>query len=365
MESNLSVMTLRIWALGFTSIAIGALSTLALCVGLARGNAPLRLALILTCLSAICALATHGPFALLVLWEAGRLPWPDEVRLLFAPFGEALIGLLWLSVMILFEDARIIPLRFAPTALLMAVSAASLLTGLLNPFGWMAVAINLALAGHAFARVARGWRDDLVEKRRRLRRPFLLVLGIVLALVLAIQGVQFGGQVGRVSDAIMTPIYGSLDVALAIMALAAGALFLEPRAALVTEPAPPPQRAETDADDAAMAKLDILMIQAEVWRREGLTVGALANEVGMPEHRLRVLINGRLGHRNFATFVNARRIDAARRQLADPVFANTPISKIAYDLGFASLGPFNRAFKDTTGVTPTEWRRSKMPAQPV
>jgi AraC-like DNA-binding protein len=100
----------------------------------------------------------------------------------------------------------------------------------------------------------------------------------------------------------------------------------------------------------------------EVWRREGLTVGALAAEVGVPEHRLRVLINGRLGHRNFAAFINARRIEAARRQLADPAFADTPVSKIAYDLGFASLGPFNRAFKEATGQTPTEWRRTQQPA---
>jgi len=27
------------------------------------------------------------------------------------------------------------------------------------------------------------------------------------------------------------------------------------------------------------------------------------------------------------------------------------------DAGFQSLGPFNRAFKATTGVTPTEYRR--------
>jgi AraC-like DNA-binding protein len=30
---------------------------------------------------------------------------------------------------------------------------------------------------------------------------------------------------------------------------------------------------------------------------------------------------------------------------------------MAFDLGYGSLGPFNRAFKADTGVTPTEWRR--------
>jgi AraC-like DNA-binding protein len=32
------------------------------------------------------------------------------------------------------------------------------------------------------------------------------------------------------------------------------------------------------------------------------------------------------------------------------------------DTGFQSLGPFNRAFKAITGVTPTEYRRLNTPA---
>jgi AraC-like DNA-binding protein len=95
----------------------------------------------------------------------------------------------------------------------------------------------------------------------------------------------------------------------------------------------------------------------EAWRREGLTIGALAEAVGVPEHRLRRLINDHLGFRNFAAFVNVRRIEAAKALLADPAKARMTVAAIAYDLGFGSLGPFNRAFKEATGVTPTEYRR--------
>jgi AraC-like DNA-binding protein len=35
------------------------------------------------------------------------------------------------------------------------------------------------------------------------------------------------------------------------------------------------------------------------------------------------------------------------------------VTTIALDAGFQSLGPFNRAFKSETGVTPTEYRRGK------
>jgi AraC-like DNA-binding protein len=33
---------------------------------------------------------------------------------------------------------------------------------------------------------------------------------------------------------------------------------------------------------------------------------------------------------------------------------------VAYAVGFASLAPFNRAFKEITGVTPTQWRRDRL-----
>jgi AraC-like DNA-binding protein len=34
-----------------------------------------------------------------------------------------------------------------------------------------------------------------------------------------------------------------------------------------------------------------------------------------------------------------------------------PVLTIALDAGFSSLGPFNRAFKAETGMTPSEFRR--------
>jgi hypothetical protein len=39
-------------------------------------------------------------------------------------------------------------------------------------------------------------------------------------------------------------------------------------------------------------------------------------------------------------------VAAAKQRLADPADAHTPVSAIAFDLGFASLGPFNRALFD-------------------
>lgn len=83
-----------------------------------------------------------------------------------------------------------------------------------------------------------------------------------------------------------------------------------------------------------------------------LTLGVLARRVEIPEHRLRRLINRGLGYRNFAAFLNDHRIAEAKRRLADPDSMREQVSSIAFGLGYSSLAPFNRAFRDLTGLTP-------------
>ncbi len=99
-------------------------------------------------------------------------------------------------------------------------------------------------------------------------------------------------------------------------------------------------------------------MQAGIWRNEGLTISALAQEVDAPEHRVRKAINQGLGHRNFSSFINQSRIQEAKRRLRAPADLETTVLEIAYAVGFSSLGPFNRAFREATKQSPTEYRRS-------
>ncbi len=99
-----------------------------------------------------------------------------------------------------------------------------------------------------------------------------------------------------------------------------------------------------------------------VWRSEGLTVGELAGKVGAPEHQVRKAINQVLGHRNFASFINAARVEAAKQRLGDRDALGVTVLEVAFDVGFSSLGPFNRAFREKTGVSPTEFRKTALDA---
>ncbi|MHA7888732.1 AraC family transcriptional regulator [Roseicyclus sp.] len=125
-----------------------------------------------------------------------------------------------------------------------------------------------------------------------------------------------------------------------------------------------PARAAAPAgeDTALIARIEAAM-EGGIWREEGLTIGALAARLAVPEHRLRRAINRGLGHRNFSSFINRARIEAARAALSDPAQMGRTVLEIAYETGFASLGPFNRAFRAETGQSPTEYRRAALDGQ--
>ena len=107
-------------------------------------------------------------------------------------------------------------------------------------------------------------------------------------------------------------------------------------------------------------RLRRLMDEERVYREEGLSIALLAARLGLPEYRLRRLINQRLGHRNFTSFVNGYRLAEVVAALADPAQAQVPILTIALDAGFQSVATFNRAFKAQTEMTPTDFRRERL-----
>jgi AraC-like DNA-binding protein len=265
-------------------------------------------------------------------------------------------GLFWAFAMELFGDRERSQIsRFLPAGVLLAICVSALMGSpqIRSALFLVHNVVGAALMVHVLVIIAAEWRGDLVEPRRRLRGP-ILAAAALYALVLA--GVESAEILGR-SAAAWSPLAAVLLLALSLASIAA---FLRADPALfgTARSAAPEQRASVPAQDQPLlARLNEVLERDEVWRREALGIGELAGIVGAPEHRLRRLINESLGYRNFATFLNERRIAAAQHALSDPIHARTPVSTIAYKTGFGSLGPFNRAFKGVTGVTPTEWRR--------
>jgi AraC-like DNA-binding protein len=300
---------------------------------------------------------------------AGRLPLFLSLPLTMMTVSA--VGWFWLFMRALFEDrCALHPLAFGPIALLMASGLVAMFTP--RPVAmWFGAFCNfggVGLSVYALATILNGWKSDLVEVRRRLRAPFLAVMGVYTILVTGME---------TANNFVQLPEWYLLvnAVTLAVISLCAAGFYLEARADLFgvgrpVIPAPPAiepagklPASVAALDRAAQADLDRLeklMGPGEIWREEGLTIASLALKVSVSETQLRRLINDHLGYRNFPSFVNARRIEAAKARLGDPNEARTSISTIAFDLGFGSLGPFNRAFREATGQAPSEWRRSAL-----
>lgn len=318
------------------------------------------------------------------LWNIQTNILPPWLAAPIIALSASTVGWFWLFVMALFEDRiRIRPIMLAPVGLLVAAMLAS--AYLPPPIApWFFILFNtiqLLMAGHVLYLVAQGWTGDLVEARRQLRGPFLVT---VTAYILITRGFELANVFGAVPPWYLT----ANAVVLCLVCLAGSLVFLESRGELfgaIPEPAavraparqparngagyavasaPKPDAAAGDrAIKADLDRLHALMSGQQVWREEGLTIASLAVKANMPETHLRRLISDALGYRNFPSFVNAHRIAAAKERLADPGQSRITVSAIAYDIGFASLGPFNRAFREETGVSPSEWRR-RMLADP-
>jgi AraC-like DNA-binding protein len=129
--------------------------------------------------------------------------------------------------------------------------------------------------------------------------------------------------------------------------------------ALMQAPSAAPEVEEVEP--RLLARLDALMREGRAYRQDGLTIGMLATQMELPEYRLRRIINGSLGHRNFNAYLNGFRLGEAKEALADPAQRQVPIITIALDAGFGSLAAFNRAFRQDTGMTPSEYRQKAPP----
>jgi len=204
-----------------------------------------------------------------------------------------------------------------------------------------------------------GRGDDLVEARRRFRTIYIVTVSIAV-LAVVISETVFDQQDLQNANILMFQSVGmwllSAVLVWQITNLRKTALFDGPsgsRSGQTSVPNDPNERHDLET-------VERLIETEELYLKPGLTIAGLAAEAGLPEHRLRRLINMHLGYRNFADFLNHYRITAAKSRLSSIDERNIPVLTVAMDLGYGSLGPFNRAFKERVGLTPTEYRRKKL-----
>lgn len=197
-----------------------------------------------------------------------------------------------------------------------------------------------------FAEALSDYGNGLSVQERRFRRIFVLTLGIMIALtllwVMNADENSLGGQ-WREPVLISTALIGVLGTRQCISFRKLNPLS--------------PSKNLKFADDSHLAERIVHTLQQDaMFATPELKVADLAGILGEHEYKVTQCITGVLGYRNFNHLINSHRIDRAKEALADPDNKERPILSVAFDCGFNSIGPFNRAFKRQVGMTPREYR---------
>ncbi len=223
-------------------------------------------------------------------------------------------------------------------------------------------AIQILFLGFALYWILNERDADLVAARRTARVFLLVVYVAQVVLSLAVERVamsfdlipwmaQYPIHVVIVAIGLMT----SLAILISLMSPDSVASVLSIDSSPVVDPSRT-AASDTDTTEADVARVREALETERVYRRTGLSVGDLANHLSLPEYRLRSLIHHHLGFRNFNVLLHHYRIGEVSEALADPAQNRTPVLTLALSAGYQSLSPFNRAFRDLQGMTPTEYR---------
>jgi AraC-like DNA-binding protein len=300
-------------------------------------------------------LAIIGYLLATAAWSFDRSP----SRFVLSLVGGSTPGLFWLFARTWFNDRQSLE---SWALALIALSILNIMIMQLTFQGNQTIHIiagtifRLGMFGFAAAGLWEAWRGrqgDLVEIRRRMRPRIVAAVGIYVILIAFAEIAVYTYGAPRW---IARSVGSSIAVITLLFCVAMFGMRHADLFGAVLKPAnsgPPVQ-----IDQALTAKLLGYMQDVLPHRDEEMTIAKLAAQLGEQEYRLRRHINGAMGYRNFAAFLNGYRLAEVKAALADPSQKDVPIITIALDAGFGSLGPFNRAFREAEGMTPSEYRTS-------
>jgi AraC-like DNA-binding protein len=340
-----------VFALGLSHAVIALLLVIALLAARDLRRSVQGRLLILLALSVAALELASGPDADL-LWA------PVRTTLQFA--GAVNVALLWLFCLsLLRDDFRVRWPEWLGSALLVLGPLLVVLRLGGAVFGMFSALAPFVMVAHITWVALSERAGDLVGPRRSAR--FWIPLALVLAAVTSVLSEEVGAPAA--ASLIRNGLAG---LPITIVLFWWLARFDPTRVQFEPVASGPSPTHRIDARDSALhADLLALVATGGLYRDPELTIEVLAARLKKPTHRLRALINGGLGFRNFAAFINGYRLTHAKTALADPQRARETILSIAFEAGFASLQTFNRVFRESEGLTPTAYRARALagPAQ--
>jgi AraC-like DNA-binding protein len=115
--------------------------------------------------------------------------------------------------------------------------------------------------------------------------------------------------------------------------------------------------AETIAQ--TIASLKKVMIDNKLFLNPNLNLTILSEYTSIPQKTISHVLNQNL-NKSFSEFVNEYRIEAFKEKVLQPESDNITIAGVALECGFSSQATFQRLFKQSTGASPSEFRKSAL-----
>ena len=137
-----------------------------------------------------------------------------------------------------------------------------------------------------------------------------------------------------------------------------GAELFEDDSSDVPESPRVPASPASEEDLQVMDKIERLMVEKKMWKNHTLSIDMLAQELNVKRHYLSKVLNDYTG-KNFNTFVNEYRVEAATLLLQSDEAKVYSIDHIAITSGFNDRVTFYRAFKKINHVSPSDFRKTE------
>jgi len=277
--------------------------------------------------------------------------------------GNALPGVFWLVSLSVFNDHVVLKRwQYTIASLTLIVPLSAILAQLVFSFKlsdydafdglikYGAMLFELILISHALIIAAQQWRDDLVQDRRYIRGGFITVSALYIFLVIIFEQLfklQWSG------------LYLLQSVMAALLIIGINFFIFRLRKSSLFETVSDTMKpvAQIKAPSKELARIIMAMVEEKLYQTDGITISSFAKHLSIHEYKLRQLINGELNYRNFNDFLNFYRIKEVSERLTQEDYIQTPVLTLALESGFRSLSSFNKAFKETHNITPTQYRK--------
>lgn len=291
---------------------------------------------------------------------------------LFFQIGmNAIPGLFMIYCFLIFQEQQKFPVTLAAAFAMQVIldSALSSLTLFAPEAGNSSVVaflstsmdvLMLVFVASAIYWTVKGWRADLVDDRRVFRWFIIGVQGALIFTVVFVENflLEIDSSIYAMEQAVLVSAIALLALGMLLVAMRFDYVSLTNVIRKVTELREEPEAENTTPFDRD--SFNKVFRGGQLYREAGLTISMLAKKLNLPEYRLRAFIHKQLGYRNFNAMLHEYRIEDASTALAEFVDndkPNVPVLTIALSVGYQSITPFNNAFRELKGVTPSEFRK--------